>query len=286
MGARLQGREDVLLGGVAGERDDARLGLAGTDLLGCLDAAHAGHLEVHQDHVGPQAFDRTRGLLAVLGFADHLDARLAVEQGSHALAHDRVVVSQQHANGALLGFGQRGTSTRTHVPPPGELWMCRLPPRRAARSHMPGSPKPPPPATAGSLKPRPTRARACPWLAIAPRGGRSPAARRPWSGHASCAMYPSRGCQPGRAAAAGARSSVARRVGGWAAIRRGRRSGRARRQCGSAPEPAAAAAWPRPRSRPPGLPTWRPRAPRAATWAPGSRWAPAAPPRRAGARRR
>src|SRR5262249_48429711 len=129
---------------------DLRLGVVLADPARRLRPPDAGHLQVHQHDIRPDALVHGDGLLAALGLADDLDARLAVEQRAQPLPHDGVVVDEQHPDRALGRFAQRGTSTRTRVPAPGALSTRSVPPSRSARSRMPGRPKPPPPRRFGS----------------------------------------------------------------------------------------------------------------------------------------
>src|SRR5688572_23010780 len=152
-----EGREDVLLGGVAGQHHDPRCWLALADLARRLDAADAGHLQVHQDDVRSKALDALNGLFAVSGLADDLDARFALEEGAQPLPDDGVIVHEEDANRPVGIVGHRRASTRTLVPWPGALSIWRVPPSRSTRSRMPSRPKPPPFRSDGS-KPTPSSA--------------------------------------------------------------------------------------------------------------------------------
>ena len=61
-------------------------------------AAQAGHLDVQQGHVGPQLLDQLQGLVAIRRFAHHLDIVGALQELADALAHQGVVVGQDHAD--------------------------------------------------------------------------------------------------------------------------------------------------------------------------------------------
>ncbi len=124
-------RVDVLVdvpGGAGPQRGDhgAVLGEAGDDedpgpaalLLERaqrLDAVDAGHLEVHQDHVGVERAGPGDALGAVGGLADHLDVVLHLQEGAQAAADDLVVVDQQDADRGQ-GVRHRGPPSRRSCP--------------------------------------------------------------------------------------------------------------------------------------------------------------------------
>ena len=80
----------------------------------------------------------------ILGLTDDLDVAAALEQAPIAFAHHRVVVDEQHRDGALA-HAARPTSGRhavSRTPRPGSLAMLKRPPSIATRSSMPLTPKP------------------------------------------------------------------------------------------------------------------------------------------------
>ncbi len=79
------------------------------DLLGRLDPVHSRHPQVHHDHVGPPALREGNGGLAVGGLADDADVRRAEKREPEPLAHDLVVVGEQHRD--LDWFRPRGDCT-------------------------------------------------------------------------------------------------------------------------------------------------------------------------------
>ena len=89
--------------GVGGEDQDLGVGDEPHDLLGRLDPVHAGHPQVHHDHVGAAALGERHGGLAVGGLSDHADVGRAEEGEAKALAHDLVVVGEE--DGDLGRFG-------------------------------------------------------------------------------------------------------------------------------------------------------------------------------------
>ena len=72
------------------------------------DAAHAGHVEIEQRHVGPAPLgERGDRLAAVRGEADNLHALVAREQRGGALAHQPVIVGDQHPHESVFdGHGR------------------------------------------------------------------------------------------------------------------------------------------------------------------------------------
>ena len=86
-----------------------------------VDAVGAGHLDVHQDHVGAQLLGRGRALVAVGGLADDLDVVLHLQEGAQAPADDLVVVD--HAG---PGSAQ----------PPGHLHRRTVPVPAPGRTHV------------------------------------------------------------------------------------------------------------------------------------------------------
>ena len=57
-----------------------------------LEAAHAGHTDVHEDNVGPHLLRQRDGIERVAGFADHFNVGFGGEQGPDALPEQRVIV--------------------------------------------------------------------------------------------------------------------------------------------------------------------------------------------------
>ncbi len=161
-GAGLDRRKDLVVGGKAGDHQDTGLRVLGNDLGDRLQAGLAGHDDVHQDDVRAQSTGLLDRLHAVLGFADHLHARLAGDQGAQPSAHDGVIVGDQDADRivhiglflsqllslslALLrvsviplrgfSYSPNGTLARTLVPSPGSERRVNVPPSRSARSRM------------------------------------------------------------------------------------------------------------------------------------------------------
>src|ERR1700722_10403502 len=91
--------------------------------------------QVPHDHVGPQPLGERYRLGTGCRLADHLDVRLGGQHAAQALADDRVVVGQQHADG-----GHAGTVALTWVPAPGALRTASLPPASATRVRIPRRP--------------------------------------------------------------------------------------------------------------------------------------------------
>ena len=151
------GRKHLVVGGKAGQHEDACFRVAARDLPRRLDAIHHRHQQVHQDHVGPRFFGVPHRFLPVADLCHHLEAIGFGEQGPDALAHDGMVVGNHDTNTRVFSC-HSVTSTFTRVPSPGLLSQVSVPPRRAARSVMLRSPTPPRPAggMASGSKPTPS----------------------------------------------------------------------------------------------------------------------------------
>src|SRR5690606_4379693 len=72
------------------------VGGLGEDAFGGLDAVHAGHADVHQDHLGGGLGGERHGLLAAAGLADHVDAGCGVQQAHQAGPYEVLVVHDEH----------------------------------------------------------------------------------------------------------------------------------------------------------------------------------------------
>ncbi len=81
--------------------------MAGADRLDRGDAVHARQLQVHQHHVGPVPFVQLDRFGAIGGLALHAHVRLGAEHGGDALAQQRMVVDDEHAD-RLAGMGAGG----------------------------------------------------------------------------------------------------------------------------------------------------------------------------------
>ena len=136
-------RVDVLVdvaGGAGAQRGDhgALLGEAGDDQhpgrvgqlaqsAQRLDAVHAGHLDVHQDDVGPQFLGAGDSLGAVGRLADDLDVVLDLQEGAQAPA-DHLVVVDRSSTRRSRWPQPPGTSISIVVPSPGADRTVSLPP--------------------------------------------------------------------------------------------------------------------------------------------------------------
>ena len=78
--ARFDGRKDLVVGGKAGQHQDARSRLLGRDLPRGFNAVQLGHDQVHQDHVGAQGLSLSDGLCSIAGLANDLHVTLCGEQ--------------------------------------------------------------------------------------------------------------------------------------------------------------------------------------------------------------
>jgi len=87
---------------VDGEQDDLGLGVGLADLSGGLDAALAGHPNVHEHDVGFELQDALDGLLAGRRLADHLDLVRAGECRTQPVAGHGMVVDDEDAHHLAL----------------------------------------------------------------------------------------------------------------------------------------------------------------------------------------
>jgi hypothetical protein len=87
----------VLVDVERGQHQHARPGL-GADARGGADAVEPGHADIHQDHIRAQRQGRADGLFAVAGLPDHGHVGLGVQDHAEAVAHERLVVDDEHAD--------------------------------------------------------------------------------------------------------------------------------------------------------------------------------------------
>ena len=95
-------------------RHNHDLGLRRTlpQLPDCFAAGPVRHAKVEHEHVRLAAADVAGDRCDVDGFGNYLDVVLAVEQQPQTAAHQRMVVSKDHADRALLGLGGSGVTQR------------------------------------------------------------------------------------------------------------------------------------------------------------------------------
>ena len=80
-------------------------GQACDDTAGRLDAVHIGHRDIHHHHVWTLLLGQPDAIPAVRRLAHHGHIGLPLEQRAQSVAHHRVIVSQQYANGhGMLPF--------------------------------------------------------------------------------------------------------------------------------------------------------------------------------------
>src|SRR4249919_1825243 len=165
LGTRLQASQHQLVVVEGGEDDRRRQRIRARQRLQSLEARHHRHAHVHQHHVGLDLWNHVHCLLAVTGFGNHLDAFCQGQQRTHALAHQGLVVHQQHTDALFTHaiapslaarVADAGSVSRRRNPASGwgRGWvsMLRSPPCWTRRSRMPRSPLP---ATSASA-PRPS----------------------------------------------------------------------------------------------------------------------------------
>ena len=91
-------------------------------------------------HVGGVLRGEPHGLLPAPGLGDHADVALRLQEGPHPLAHQRVIVHQQHrdrlAHNSLPFSCRNGQKPSTRVPLPGALSTLTCPPSLTSRSRM------------------------------------------------------------------------------------------------------------------------------------------------------
>ena len=132
VGAGAQDVDHVALVVGHGEHHDARVDSGLAQRAQGVQAVHALHVQVQQDHVRVQLGGQAQGFLAAAGLADHAEVVFQFEQLGDALAHHRMVVHQQQANrfvgggwhvrhgvGSLAAEGCRAVGTKlksTRVP--------------------------------------------------------------------------------------------------------------------------------------------------------------------------
>jgi hypothetical protein len=90
---------DVPVGVVGGEDEDTAGQAALAELPDGARAVHAGHAQVHQDHVRPEGRRPGQRLLAVRRLPDHLEFGRAREHSAQPIAHHRVIVDDQETDG-------------------------------------------------------------------------------------------------------------------------------------------------------------------------------------------
>lgn len=97
---------DVLVALISGEDDDGAGGAVGEDGFGGFDAAHFGHAEIHEDHVGQVFAGEEDGFGSGAGLADDGHVGLGVDDAGDAHGDDGVVIGDEDTDGG--GFGGPG----------------------------------------------------------------------------------------------------------------------------------------------------------------------------------
>src|SRR4029450_9168825 len=114
-GTRLPGLVHLAHVRAAGEDQDARLRIAGPNLLRGIDAVHHGHADVHDDHVRLELLRQGDAVFAVVGSADDDDSVLAREHGLDHFDEEGLVVDDQDPD---FSCGLRDRSSFRHVSTP------------------------------------------------------------------------------------------------------------------------------------------------------------------------
>src|SRR5438045_4282503 len=109
--------------------------MRGDDAPGRLDAIDAGHVEVHHDDVRLLFCGEAYRLLAVGGLTHDGGLRQGGEQGAQALAEDRMVIGEEHAQrrGHAAASGRWAVNW---VPPLSRRGTSQCPPSYDARAGM------------------------------------------------------------------------------------------------------------------------------------------------------
>src|SRR5262245_24689612 len=98
--ARLHAVEDILVVVKSGEQNHSGFRQRVCDLRSRRDAVHLGHLYIHQDDIRLEGQSAFEGLLPIFGLADHDKALVQLEDGAQPLAHESLILGDQHANSA------------------------------------------------------------------------------------------------------------------------------------------------------------------------------------------
>ena len=105
------------------------------------DPVAAGHLDIHQDDVGPKVHRQADRGRPVGCLGDHLDGWVARQHGDQPCAQELVVVDHQHPDGHDgTASGCVGITACTAKPPLGPGPDASVPRARATRSASPTSP--------------------------------------------------------------------------------------------------------------------------------------------------
>ncbi len=151
---RLDGREDFLILGEAGQHQNSRAWILFFDLANRLQPSLARHHQVEENHVRLQCASLLDSLKPIRGLAHQLHPCFCVDQCPQALSHHRVVIGDQNLD--LPAHEGISTLTLTVVPSPGAETRANDPPNLSARVRMLTSPMPPLSLTASGSNPRPS----------------------------------------------------------------------------------------------------------------------------------
>ena len=102
-------------------RDDGQLGRAmhASQRPRGLNTVQAGHLQVHQCHVGPQLPEQRHALGAVVGLAHHHHVGLAPDHRRDALPHQGMVIDREDLDrGGRAGQGAGMGGGEARIEPP------------------------------------------------------------------------------------------------------------------------------------------------------------------------
>src|SRR5262249_30096810 len=102
------------------------------------------HAHVHQDHMREQPLCQLGRFGTVGCLGDDVDVFFGVQDHAEAVAHERLVVAEQHADRHWL-VDANGSRAATRNPPVAIGSASTCPPKAAARSCIPIRPWPPAP---------------------------------------------------------------------------------------------------------------------------------------------
>src|ERR1700722_4095522 len=127
---------DVVIVVERGEHEHPGVRARRGDQLGGLNAVHARHADVHDDHIGAGVLGEPYRLDSRSGLAGHVDIGGPLDQPAQSGPDERLVVGEDDLDGHRAGTGT-GSRAATWKPPPGRGPAEKSPPISAARSRMP-----------------------------------------------------------------------------------------------------------------------------------------------------
>ena len=99
--AELHGLHKFVLVFRGRQHNHPRLAIGVLQRLQGRQAIHVGHAQVQQQHIGLQRLHAFQYLAAIAGLTHHLNVLVERQQAAQTIAHNRMVIGDQHANRAL-----------------------------------------------------------------------------------------------------------------------------------------------------------------------------------------